>query len=136
MKSVLASHVAQLMKDGRITDGRIYGTQHTHLHKKKMLRSGVQGVAGTKTGSGSNKPAVGEASGKQRQTVNQGAVLVAGKPKTGGFSVTTPKGVSAFMKAFIAAKNSLHTSTDSRAKAGGAKPMKGSTARTPGAGVD
>ena len=135
MKSTLAKHVSQLMADGRITDGRIYGVQH---NKKKAKRMTGQGEAGTNTGSGKNKPMFGNKGEKmdKDEQVNQGAVLKAKNPKVKALSLGTPKNVSKFVKAYLAAKNSLHTSTDSRAKAAGAKPTKGSTAKTKGAGVD
>ena len=134
-KSTLAGHLSQLMLDGRITANRVYGIQSP---PKKAKRTGVQGAAGTNTGSGKNKPLLGNATKTKtsKADVNQGAVLQTKMPKVDSAPPGKPQRVSPFMKAFVAAKNSLNTSTDSRAKAAGAKPTKGSTAKTKGAGVD
>lgn len=133
----LSAHMSQMMADGRITDGRIYGVQH---NKKKAKRTGMQGMPGSQTGSGSNKPMMGkDAPGESRtdqEDVNNGALLKTKKPKVKKPNLVAPKKVSAFVKAFQAAKNSIHVSTNSKAVASGAKPTKGSTAKTKGAGVD
>lgn len=135
-KPTLAGHLSQLMLDGRVTDNRVYGVQAPH--KKKGKRTGMQGAAGTNTGSGKNKPLMGAATGVKpsKADVNQGAVLQTKMPKVGAAVSGKPKLRSPFQQAYSDAKNALNTSTDSRAKAAGAKPTKGSTAKTKGAGVD
>lgn len=137
--STLAGHMSQLMANGTITANRIYGVQH---NKKKAKRMGMQGMAEGKTGSGSNKPGIGKnAPGASRTEVsdsNNGAVLQTKMPKTATQNLSAPKGTSKFVQAFEAAKKSIaiQTSTESRSKAGGAKPTKSPTAKTKGAGVD
>ena len=102
---------------------------------------GVQGVAGSKTGSGSNKPLVGKDAPNSNRTdkkdVQESLNLKAtSKPKSDPAKPGKPKNISPLMRAFLAAKKSLATSTDSKAAAGGAKATKSPNAKTKGAGVD
>lgn len=134
-KSTLAGHISSLMLNGTITADKVYGVQSG---KKKAKRTGMQGFPGTKGGNTTNKPLTGNSTGTKpsKSDVNKGAVLKAGMPKTEVQNLAAPKKTSKFVMAFEAAKKSLHTSTDSRAKAGGARPTKSPNASTKGAGVD
>ncbi len=132
MTSTLESHMSVMAQLGRLTNGRINGVQSRGTKPKRM---GVQGVAGTKTGSGSNKPAIGNG-GKSRGASSAQPVLPTKLPKVVAPNLAAPKRTSAFIRAFEAAKQSLQISTDSRAAKGGAKAKKGSTASSVGAGID
>lgn len=128
----LQAHVSHGMVNGQIINGRINGVQ---TYKGKVKRTGMQGMAGTNTGSGkANKALLGNAHPPITTRGKLPPVLIAGLPKQAAQNLGKPK--SKFVMAFEAAKNSLNISTDSRAKAGGARPTKASTPSTKGAGID
>lgn len=119
---------------GMLMNGKINGVQSL---KSRKVRTGMQGMAGTNTGSGkANKALQGNAAPPNSNRGKTPPVLIAGMPKVDSSSPGQPKNVSAFTRAFLAAKNTVQISTNSRAAAAGAKATKASTASTFGAGLD
>ena len=119
---------------GMLINGKINGVQSL---KSRKIRTGMQGMAGSNTGSGkANKALQGNAAPPNSNRGKTPAVLVAGMPKMDNSSLGQPKNTSKFVQAFQAAKNFIEISTNSKAAAAGAKATKASTASTFGAGLD
>ena len=134
--NALSAHISAATLNGQIIAGKVNGVVRI---KGKGKRMGMQGAAGSNTGSkDAAKATLGNASVgfKARKTVKAQPVLKAGMPKVVTPPVTKPK--SKFVLAFEAAKRAQHVqiSNESRSRAAGAKATKSPTASSPGAGID
>lgn len=127
-------HSLESHMTGMLMSGKINGVQSL---KSRKVRTGMQGMAGSNTGSGkANKALQGNAAPPNSNRGKVPPVLMAKMPAMDKSSPGQPKNTSAFVRAFNAAKMSIQISTNSKAAAAGGKALKGSTATTFGAGLD